>query len=397
MNQSSKKTRWPWIAAYFLLLLYLPLEGTLSYNLWLQNYDSYGIYETPAQAVTYSAESGYRWPPVELRFSRRSHGVLENVGSFRGNNWGYSDSRDFVPKQDPRKEIRVAIFGDSMTAATFLEEPWPRKLERIAKEAGFKFRAMNFSLDGITIMNWRQMIVQQLAKNPDFDADIYVFAPGLVTVHNRFIFATTDDKHLTYAEIGGKDLGYPISVPKTPPQNSVKWQHVGLVNSEQYELELRSGLRESKFESAVIRFISLNLDRTHLLLQKSLKKFTNPPKMEGRFSFSTPLKEFLFPIRTHMQSNGIESFVAFVPFKRSNFYDPTDIFEIQTAYLFSLVIGAQFIDGRTAFHSVPSSKMSEYWYQYDGHWRQKGSDLFAELIFTELRPTLEKVRREMGL
>jgi hypothetical protein len=74
---------------------------------------------------------------------------------YRTNNLGFISSRDYFPRRDREREFRIAVIGDSLTAAREMKIPWPDLLEdflradgELARRVGREPRVYNLGLPG---------------------------------------------------------------------------------------------------------------------------------------------------------------------------------------------------------------------------------------------------------
>jgi len=80
------------------------------------------IFEESGKPLRFDPVRGYRLSTVPSRFARKTNGVIEFVGELRGNNQGFADRDDFSPERDATGIKRLAVFGDSFTAAQFIKK-----------------------------------------------------------------------------------------------------------------------------------------------------------------------------------------------------------------------------------------------------------------------------------
>lgn len=380
--------------AFFVGLFYLLLEATLSYHVWLINDYNINYYEANSSAITYSPISGYSVPQEKFRYYRSSYGVLEYTGEFRGNNWGYVDSRDFLPRSETPGKIRVAIFGDSFTNSTFLRHPWPRELERLSQSAGIPIYTMNFGMDGASVLSWRQLIIEKMTKLREYDADLYIFATTESSIRSAYVYAFTDNDKVVFGTIS-QSFGSAINIPETLPEKHDRWSASRILDKEQFNAGLRSARRAKEFKLVLASLLSQPRIRIPQFLEALKDKFSRNEKEVTKYTLSKALQDFLFPIRIHMDQNEIDSVVLFTPIKTSSYENLNNVLLLQGPYLFAELIGAEFHDGRQAFVNTPPHLFSQYWFNQDAHWKQTGSDHFASYVFDVLKPKLQDLQSKI--
>lgn len=85
----------------------------------------YGITNLPPDTVWLFEESGrtIQFDPIRgvyltttpARFIGMNEGVVEYIGTYRGNNQGFPDLDDFCPERLTGDRIRIAVLGDSLS------------------------------------------------------------------------------------------------------------------------------------------------------------------------------------------------------------------------------------------------------------------------------------------
>jgi len=142
-----------------LLVLYLVAElaATLLYQRGIIEPESFWIYEENEAGWTYRFDPvlGYVISPEPSRLATTvSNGMIEAVGTIRGNNLGFPDRDDFHPPRDGSGRRRFAVFGDSFTATQYIARNWPDTAEDLTREGPAPLELLNFSVDGGGLVNW---------------------------------------------------------------------------------------------------------------------------------------------------------------------------------------------------------------------------------------------------
>jgi hypothetical protein len=122
--------------------------------------------------------------------------------------------------------------------------------------------------------------------------------------------------------------------------------------------------------------------RTYGLLRALLSRSKVVP---APAELSSAQMRLVSDIDASIQQRHLPVLVAFVPSKEAMLQSPA---AGQKEYLavqsFALALHARVLDGRLAFANIDRRALRNYFFEYDGHWNQKGSDQFAEWMSREL-------------
>jgi hypothetical protein len=128
---------------------YVVLEVIASTVAWVSWWDtSLWLFEDSGRTLRFDPIHGYRLTGTPSRFLRKTNGLLEYVGTVRGNSEGFADRDDFGPKRSRAGVPRIAVFGDSFTAGQNLGQNWPDRAEDVARERGRPVELLNFAVSG---------------------------------------------------------------------------------------------------------------------------------------------------------------------------------------------------------------------------------------------------------
>ena len=152
------------------------------------------VFERSGRTIHFDEIRGYSLTPVPSRFARITNGVVEYVGTIRGNTQGFPDRDDFSPNRSSASVLRLAILGDSYTAAQYIEQNWPESVENMESGPGKpkNVELLNFSVDGAGLANWWSITTRIISKE-NYDIDGLVFAVYPVDLHRGFSFAEHRD------------------------------------------------------------------------------------------------------------------------------------------------------------------------------------------------------------
>jgi len=334
--------------------------------------DRYWIFEEPGRTVHFDPVRGVRLTPVASRWAGIAHGQVQYVRVLRGNAQGFHDRDDFSPGRRSAGTRRIAVFGDSFTAALFLERSWPDRVEDLLRGRGRDVELLNFSMDGAGLANWWSVLTRLVDAEP-YELDGVVFAVFPPDLRRRFT--------MTDAQGGGKPTfgrvpswdpsTYPRSLEEARPYLA-SFPNSYVVSSAEFDGILRGERRPSRpLRPELTRRLWLGLRQLGRLPAR------DDPEADARLDDGRrPLIE---DMRRVLIARGLPVVVVHVPFR--------DDLELRRAprspaatRRFAEMLGARLVDGSQAFAGVPREDIPAYWFQYEGHWNQRGSDRFAEYI-----------------
>jgi hypothetical protein len=112
------------------LLLYALVELLYSGYRYLTggSPDLFSVFEHPGETIKFDPVRGYYLTRTPSRIARVNFGKIEYQGSYQCNAQGFADRDDFNTKRSSASQRRIAVFGDSFTAAIMepLNSPdWP--------------------------------------------------------------------------------------------------------------------------------------------------------------------------------------------------------------------------------------------------------------------------------
>jgi hypothetical protein len=370
-------------------LLFELLYGTLYVRGIISPPPSLWIFEDRG-TIQFDPVRGYRLSDVPARWSRITYGEVEYLGILRGNAQGFPDDRDFTPRR-AGAERRLAVFGDSFTAAQFFPRNWPAAVEERAAAEGEGLDLLNFSIDGGGLANWWSVLTQIVAAE-GYELDGLVFAPIDSDLSRTFTVAEHrgQRRHM----LGRARSWEPSEWPKTEEEaRQVLLPTDGyLLSPEDFDAVLRGDLRPDIQRSWGFHGASALADLFFRAQHRVRAAFRGPTaaprataKPEARPVFEPAQQRLIEQIADVARERGLPVLVVRIPLREEALggLPPS-----QRMLSFAELLGATFIDGNRAFAGLSESAIRSNWFPYDGHWSQVGSDRFAGFMLGVLQEWL---------
>ncbi len=402
-------------AAYCLFTAYVLAEigySTLYRHYYIDPMSIWCLEDNGAGTVRFDPKSGFRLGPKPGRFAAISYGVLEYVGVYRGNNQGFPDRGDFGPERPAPNTIRLAVLGDSFTAAPYIETNWPDATEDLFREHGMDVQLLNFSLDGIGLANWYSILFR-IIRDEHYDIDGLIFPVFAGDLGRQFLVndQVTTDSHM----IGHSDSWDPKDWPRT-------LEEIPLI-------PMASKLSPVDFQILIEGGVPGCFTRPwrFYMTRRLLEKAGWPSLVFGlpaAYAEALDGPEAVFEagqltlirgIRDYAQSKALPVLVIDIPLREPLVHEigsggayPAKAEEMpyvegDAAYAensanegaaFATILGAQYMDGHNAFGGLNREEIFDCYFPYDGHWNQRGSDQFAEFFSRMLPLWLQTVAPE---
>jgi hypothetical protein len=330
--------------------------------------------------------AGYRIGPTPRRYAViDANGELECSGILKGNNLGFPDSMDFDAKRPPSGVRRVAVMGDSMTAAQFLPRNWPETAEAILAKDGPPIEVMNFAVDGGGIVNWWGIITKRIDVN-DFEIDGIVFAVCCDDLY-RGLFVRHD-----YVESGEHSIAAGRVQGMKPP-----FLPRALSDAERWFLPFETPLISPQAMDRIMggeRYHANDpmkyLVVTRLALMVYLiNQFREQGKVDGEIPFDADLQRLISDIAEVLQRRKIPALVVSVPNLDPG--PPTTIhqhlpYDVQK---FAELLGTTAVAGSGAFADLSSEQQRACYLRSDPHLSSMGSDRFAAFLAPKIRALVD--------
>jgi lysophospholipase L1-like esterase len=357
---------------------YLVAEAILSAYAWFSWYDtSFWVFEDIGRTWQFDPIRGYRSTRTPSRWMRVTNGVVEYVGVARGNSQGFPDRDDFGPKRDSPSIRRVAVFGDSFTAAQFLGQNWPDRVEDLMAERGEPMQLLNFAVDGGGLANWWS-ILTRLVDAEDYEIDGVLFAVWGDNLERGF--SVKDRPPFGGYSFGRVPTWDPATYPKTPDeaqQYMWKWSNAYNLSPEEFEQTL-----QGRWPSpAPSRFRLVCASAALKLGKKAYRKLSSAPSAPSAPSaYSDPhRKKLIEDIREYLDRRRIPALVVFI--QEPAFLDQRQLEDVKA---FAAHLGAPFVDYSKTYENLSRAEIRALHFPSDCHWNQAGSNRFAEFILPHL-------------
>ncbi|MEX0727946.1 MAG: hypothetical protein WD065_16840 [Planctomycetaceae bacterium] len=373
IDRRSKQLALAWCSA---LLTCVLLEATLS-TFYANNIielftskTSMMVYEQSAQTVLFDPVRGYRLAETPARFMRFTESKPEYVGTLRGNAQGFPDRDDFTAKKGNLNNRRFAVFGDSFTAAQFIEINWPDRVEELAKGKGVDIELYNVSVDGGGLINWWSVIAKHLdPEGYEFDGVIFAVYPG--DLSRRLIVSD----HSTGQPLLGRVSSWdPSKLPATLNEAMPFMEPRGvIVNSSLFESILNGTSRHSR---KWLPYLTTNYN----LWIEDLQTAHRMSVVERRLEDHPSRKYYFDAIRDYAAARRLPVMVVHVPKKHLATSDDGNEGIPRDAERFAETLLAELIDGTLAFRDLDQKSLASCWFDFDPHWTQTGSDAFAKYM-----------------
>jgi len=340
--------------------------------------DSVMLFEESGKTVHFDPVLGFRYTPVPSRATRISFGEVEFLTRFRGNNLGFSE-RDPVLPGHPGSGHRLAVLGDSFTAAEHLSVNWPDRLERLPAVAG-GLRLPNFSVSGAGLANWWSIILRLLEPR-DFQFDGMVFAVFEGDLHRTFSMA--DHREVARHMFGRSPDWEPQHWPTTLAQARRHMQPLRgyIVDNEHFRQALRGDWHPEL--PRPWRAYGWRLIRQRLGAVQDTGAMATA---HAQTLFSQGQWRLIEDLRDYLARHRLPALVVRIPSREGLL---AGIVPAADAEAFAAALGARYVDGATAFAGLDAAGIRRHWLPHDGHWNQLGSDRFAAFLAPWLLEWLE--------
>jgi hypothetical protein len=383
--------------AYSILLLALPylvveaLFSVLYIHGTILPPTSIWIYENTGRTIHFDPVRGYRLTSTPSRFARITKGTVEYVGTLRGNAQGFCDRDDFSPERSQPRYLRLAVFGDSYTAAQFLKQEWPDAVEDMANrpESSVKIQLLDFSVDGGGLANWWSVLTH-VVKKERYELDGLLFAVYPGDLHRGFSIAEHRGytRHM-FARVASWN---PEEWPKNPEEAQLllKPRDGYIVTEDQFVKALNGqwhpDLQRPWKPYFLIRAMELMKTLGGRLIARFFSKASNPSGDSPGDNFSRGQEELIKQIAVFSQAGSLPVMVVHIPPMQwliEKKPPPKDVLR------FAELLHATFIDGSEAFSGLTERDIRSDYFHYDKHWGQGGSDRFARFFFGQLEKRRE--------
>jgi hypothetical protein len=312
--------------------------------------------------------AGYRFLPGDHRIMRTHWRRLISDAQIHVNAQGFIAREDFRPGRLPGV-FRVAVLGDSFTAALNFSTPWPnRAQDNLRRQPGTNYEINSFALPGTTPGGWRKLFFDEIVPNFPFDAVI--------------IEASTPYFNLEHpSEIRTPEKQTPLTIPETHVRSD-KQLDARYEFASRWRWRLPDALYTPNWISD-----SLTLSRSAIKAQIKSLIFPNkaldasPAAVYARWREKSYGKNFddLLAIVTYLQARHIPLLLVRAP--QANDWNPANRTARDEFTKFAQTLKVNAWDPYSLYEDEPREiSARKYWVEGDPHWNQAGSDRFAREI-----------------
>ncbi len=341
--------------------------------------------------ATFDKRYGYRYLG-DCRTVRVTSGEVEFDNVFKVNRQGFVSSHDFSYRKTDSVAERLLVFGDSFSSGIFLNKTWPDFVQELLNAKGIKTELYNFSIGGGGIMNWHQTFFSEVDTAYEYDGIVLaIFGDNL---NRDFFIEHSGDSGIGYSgyfpTVPADELDFRrnflLKMKKEVAYKSDEWltgyvkgnTGIRLPGSRFLDFaysRLQSGIKINSYEAIVRKWESDyfgiapgSLDWDRMVAKYGRKKVDLLEEMIG-----------------HCKRKGKTVILASVPNRsglKTNIQGNKSVSQREME-LISEKFDLPLWDGYEAFRDIEESNLDEYYFKYDGHWKQKGSDRFA-IYFSSL-------------
>jgi len=342
---------------------------------------SFWIYEEKPSGWSYRFDPvlGYAISPEPSRLATTvSNGVIESLGTIQGNNLGFADRDDFQPQRGDPGSRRLAVFGDSFSAAQYNPRPWPDVAEDLTRDGPRPLDLLNFSIDGGGLVNWWSVLTR-LVEAEGYEIDGVVFA----------VFGDDLQRGFTTGDDGLVRDGRRVAIWCRIPLDLLPWLPRDLYEA----LPLMGPLERWECVSTA-RFDALLRGEWHPRPTRSFRPYLAGKLVEGlrgirRWAddgasglpaMHPEVEKLVADMRRYLVQNELPALVVYVPWRTGAPGGKDPAGSPAEARRFADMLGADFVDGNEAFAGMSRREIRDCWMEYDGHWTQTGADHFARFM-----------------
>ena len=335
-------------------------------------------FEDTGRTVHFDPVRGYRLTTVPSRITRITMGYVEYVGEFRGNNQGFPDRDDFLPQRGNEKGKRFAVFGDSYTAAQFLNKNWPDHVEDLSRDAPEPLHLLNFSVDGGGLANWWSVLTR-LVEHDDYEIDGVIFAVIPGDLWRRFSIGDHQDRDRPM--FGRIPTWDPKALPTTleEARKYLRPQSMNghIVSTDEFDRALNLTWRPPS-DKPVRPYFARKL--WHALkgrLPQGSRVVASPKAFD---SFDPGQEWMIEDIARAIKTMNVPAMVIHIPSRENLLEGSRDASPPLDTRLFAALLDARLVDGKQAFAESNDEEIRAMWLRYDAHWGQPGSDAFGQYM-----------------
>ena len=352
-------------------------------------------------ASTYDPIAGYLWDNNDsTRIMRLAKGHVIYDQTFKPNNKGYISKTPYQFKKTDKK--RYLLFGDSFSCAEFLETPISDRLNQFATNDSLNIEFYSFAQDGAGLANWHSIYFNEIKKNYEFDG--IILASWFDNWQREFsvLHMTPDGGYFSRAN------GIKGPLAEVLPEITKQHNNIWSIASNQ-EMDNMKADKDKKqlfvlqpWNLYFIKKTTKAVERFYLDLKKFGKQSAtkenklvcNEEYLMEKFGGST-LRKWEEIIQDAIQMDK-EVIITSIP--RKMWANPSKFQERKKEKVYHQLeleyyankYQLPYIDGYKPFHHLEIDDFMTHWLKYDGHWNQKGSDLFANYFYQNFKEDLNE-------
>jgi hypothetical protein len=335
----------------------------------------YSMYCERTGGIRFVPELGFRLEREPMRFVSYIGEHLEQEGRYQGNNYGFPDAHDVQPQRARPGTFRVAVLGDSLTAAPYLQVSWPDRVNEMLRASGQDVEVLNCAQDGGGLVNW-WIVVDRILAREGFELDGIIVTAFWDSMHRGLCVMHSDADQVYFGET---DTWSPMLWPRNVEEAlEVMWPIGRVVSTEEFERARREGIypewRPYLFQMA---YGAIQLRRYFREVTSDRNRMRQEPFVNGLMDCMGERGWRVMTVFTG--SKGYIHNHYYVPPSQKDFADRMESVSFH---------------GNHAFEGLTPGEITAMWYKYDGHWNQEGSDQFAVYMYGQILNWRDAIERE---
>ena len=334
--------------------------------------------------VHFNPKTGYKWDSNDTcRCVRIGENVVIFDNKFVTNNYGYVTHNEFYTQKQDAIKKRYMVLGDSFTAALFLESNWVDRVNELSQESGNdSIEFYPFGVDGGGVLNWHAIFFNEIV--PEFHFDGVIIA--------SFFDDLNRDLQIYNSENGSCIMTGFDSLPnqkkfikQQKKQGRIAWEVKSDKEIDTFkknkEVKLRS--KRNEWTLSFVKRIAPLIIRAYYNFNHIRKYYKEDADINQLIHLFYPSHKInrLYEIIEYCKNNNKEVIITSIPNKESIGRDyvsknQKSIQHIELSYI-AKKYNTLYFDGFEVYDEFSKEEIDSYWLKYDGHWNQKGSDLYA--------------------
>ncbi len=335
---------------------------------------AYYVFEEGRGAIVFDPTCGYRQVGDRgvslLARGRTPFDVVARwQGRIRGNSRGFPDADDFGAARRDASRPRVVVFGDSFTGG-WLARTWPERVQENLAKDGRGVEMSNLSHVGYGLANWSRLL-DAWVVGEKWQADGVVFAVWGDDLRRRWFVSdmTGADGYRSGRVRSWNPADYPKDAAEAAP--SLRPWFGYPLGAAEYADALRGDWKPSRGGMPfLLGRVAKLFDRRGPPAAAPAEPDPAPDAGRGAVLDATCAA---------LRKIGAPVLVVSIPSRES--VDGTSAKDApfgEDAREFATRTGGEWIDGREAFAGLAPERVRALWIEGDPHWRQEGSDVFAD-------------------